>query len=407
MLDDPMKPKGKHPEKALTDLKVRRISAPGKYADGNGLYLIVDPSSAKRWVLRIMVDGRRRDIGLGGIRTVSLAEAREEAIALKKIAYAGGDPLAARRSAKRKVPTFAEAAIQVHTERKGNWRNRKHAAQWISTLERYVYPHLGSRRIDHIDTPDVLRALAPVWLTKPETARRVKQRMCIVFDWAKAAGYITGENPVQGVMHGLPRQTEKQQHHKALPFDELPAFMATLRELDSNETTKLAFEFLILTAARTREVLEAQWCEIEDDMGVWIVPAERMKAGEEHRIPLGNRAQGILARAKQIGTEGEFIFPGTSSDKPLSNMVFLMALRRMGLDVTAHGFRSSFSDWAAERTHHPREAVEKALAHKVSNRVEAAYRRGDLFEKRRALMRDWEQFCVPTAGEVVTFPLAR
>ncbi len=383
---------GRHPEKALTTVQVRSLKEAGRYADGNGLYLVVDPSGAKRWLLRIVVQGKRCDIGLGGIVLVSLAEAREKALAYRKQAREGGDPLAERRKPKVTVPTFAEAAEQVHSSHKAGWKNDKHAAQWLSTLRTYAFPHLGTRRIDQVDTPDVLRALSPIWLTKPETARRVRQRISTVLDWAKAAGHRSGDNPVEGVERGLPKQTERDEHHAALPYAEVPAFVARLRAPGQGELARLAFEFLVLTAARTGEVLGAEWREVNEAEALWTVPAARMKAGREHRVPLSQRALAILRRTKELAPESTLVFPGQQAGKPMSNMVFLMTLRRMEVPITAHGFRSSFRDWAAEATNLPREVAEMALAHTIESKVEAAYRRGDLLEKRREMMEAWSQF---------------
>ena len=383
---------GRHPEKALTAIQVRSLSVPGRHADGNGLYLVVDPSGAKRWLLRTVVQGRRRDIGLGGVALVSLAEAREKALAYRKQAREGGDPLAERRKAKVTIPTFAEAAEQVHADHKASWNNEKHAAQWITTLKTYANPHLGTRRIDQVATPDVLRALSPIWLTKPETARRVRQRIGTVLDWAKAAGHRSGDNPVDGVERGLPKQGEREAHHAALPYAEVPAFVARLRSSDQGEMARLAFEFLILTAARTGEVLGAEWSEVDVGKALWTVPANRMKARREHRVPLSGRAIVILHRARELDSRSNVVFPGRQLGRPLSNMVFLMLLRRMNVPITAHGFRSSFRDWAAEATSLPREVAEMALAHTIESKVEAAYRRGDLLVKRTELMDRWAAF---------------
>ncbi|MET0530467.1 MAG: integrase arm-type DNA-binding domain-containing protein [Microvirga sp.] len=375
-------------------MQVRALKTPGRYADGHGLYLVVDPSGAKRWLLRIVVQGKRRDIGLGGASLVSLAEAREKALAHRKIARDGGDPLAERRRVQVTIPTFAEAAETVHAEHKATWRNPKHAAQWINTLRTYANPHFGAKRVDQIETPDVLRALSPIWLTKGETASRVRQRIGTVLDWAKAAGHRSGDNPVEGVTRGLPKQGEREEHHAALPYAEVPAFVARLRGMSGQgEIGRLAFEFLILTAARTGEVLDARWSEIDEAEALWTVPATRMKAGREHRVPLNARSREILNRAKALGDGSALVFPGRSGSKPLSNMVFLMALRRMAVPITAHGFRSSFRDWAAEATTVPREVAEMALAHVIENRVEAAYRRGDLLAKRREMMEQWAAYC--------------
>jgi integrase len=383
------KRRGQHPEKALSAVQVRQLKTAGRYADGNGLYLVVDPSGAKRWVLRTVVRGRRRDIGLGGLSLVPLTEARDKALAYRKIAREGGDPFVNKHKAEFATPTFSAAAEQVFEEHKDSWRNAKHAAQWITTLRTYAFPLIGSRPVDQIEAPDILRVLGPIWLTKPETARRVRQRISTVLDWAKVAGYRSGENPVLGVTKGLPKQAGKDDHHAALPYSEVPAFLASLKETDDSEITKLAFEFLILTASRTGEVLGMKWEEVDEGSLTWAVPAERMKAKRVHRVPLSPRCMEILAQAELLGAEGSYVFRGRSGNKPLSNMVFLMALRRMGLDVTAHGFRSSFRDWAAEQTNFPREVCEMALAHAVENRVEAAYRRSDLFERRRELMNAW------------------
>ncbi|WP_247654317.1 MULTISPECIES: tyrosine-type recombinase/integrase [Microvirga] len=395
-----MKGAGKHPDKALTAMQVRNLNKPGRYADGNGLYLVVDPSGAKRWLLRVVVHGKRRDIGLGGTSLVSLSEAREKALSYRKLARDGGDPLAEKRKEKREIPTFTIAAEQVHAEHKASWKNKKHVDQWINTLKEYVFPHLGETRVDQVHTPDVLKALSPIWLTKPETARRVRQRIKAVLDWAKAAGFRSGENPVEGVERGLPKQNGRDSHHEAMPYGQVPAFITNLQASDAGEITRLALEFLILTASRTSEVLQARWDEFDLDQALWTVPADRMKAGRVHRVPLSDRCVEILRRAKVLGTDSSYVFPGRSPEKPLSNMVFLMMLRRMKLNVTAHGFRSSFRDWAAEATHFPREVAEMALAHTIENKVEAAYRRGDLMEKRREMMAAWMMFCTDPSKQV-------
>jgi integrase len=386
------KRRGQHPEKALSAVQVRQLKTAGRYADGNGLYLVVDPSGAKRWVLRTVVRGRRRDIGLGGVNLVPLAEAREKALTYRKIAREGGDPLSEKRKAVISMPTFAAAAERVFEEHKDSWRNAKHAAQWITTLRTYAFPLIGTQPVNQIEAPDILRVLGPIWLTKPETARRVRQRISTVLDWAKVAGYRSGENPVIGVTKGLPKQAGKDDHLSALPYSEASAFIASLKETDLSEITKLAFEFLILTASRTGEVLGMKWEEVDEASRTWTIPAERMKAKRVHRVPLVPRCMEILAKAKLVRADGSYVFPGRSGNKPLSNMVFLMILRRMGQQVTAHGFRSSFRDWAAEQTNFPREVCEMALAHAVENRVEAAYRRSDLFEKRRELMEAWANY---------------
>lgn len=397
-----MKLRRAHPDKALTAAQIRKVSEAGRYGDGNGLYLVVDPSGARRWVLRTVVHGRRRDIGLGGLKIVSLAEARNLAMQYRRIARDGGDPLLERRNARRIVPTFEAAALSVHGEHKATWRNAKHAAQWINTLTEYVFPLIGNRPVDQIDTPDLLRVLTPIWLTKPETARRVRQRVSTVLDWAKAAGHRSGDNPIAGVAKGLPKQPDRASHLAALPYTEVPAFVDRLRASDFAEVVRLAFEFLVLTAARTSEVLGAKWTEIDLEGAVWTIPGSRMKAGREHRVPLASACITILKRVRELAPEADYVFTGRSSEKPLSNMAFLMALRRLKLDVTAHGFRSAFRDWASERTNFPNEVCELALAHTIKNKVEAAYRRGDLLEKRRELMATWAAFVTSSKGKVVS-----
>lgn len=394
-------PKRSHPKNALSAMRVRTIREPGKYADGGGLYLIVDPSGAKRWILRTVIQGKRSDIGLGSAMLVTLADARETARRMRLEARAGGNPLASRRQSRQKVISFREAAETVHESYKPGWRNPKHADQWINTLKTYVFPELGDIPVDRIESADVLRVLSPIWLTKPETARRVRQRISSVMDWCKASGRLSAENPVDGVGKGLPRQRDLPKHHKAMPFDDVPRFLEDLARSDIGLSARLAFEFLILTAARTNEVLLMQWEEIDFDAAVWTVPASRMKSARIHRVPLGPRAVDVLRRAQAVASDQDYVFAGARADKPLSNMVFLMALRRMELDITAHGFRSAFRDWAAERTSFSREVCEMALAHTIKDKTEAAYRRGELFEKRRRLMCDWERHLSPTKGKIV------
>lgn len=323
-----MKTKGPHPRQALSATRVRSLTKPGKYADGNGLYLIVDDSGAKRWELRTVVQRRRRDIGLGGISLVSLAEARDEAASMRKIARKGGDPLADRRKSRVQVPTFKEAATIVHQEHSESWKNKKHSAQWIKTLEEYTFPLFGDRPVDQVDTPEVLNALSKIWLTKPETARRVRQRIGTVLDWAKAAGHRSGDNPINGIVKGLPKQPKNQKHHAALPYSEVNSFISDLGKADANESTRLAFEFLILTATRTSEVILAEWSEIDLEEKTWTIPAKRMKAGNIYRISLTDRCMEILERAKALSDRGQYVFPGRSENNPLSTMVFLMVIHR-------------------------------------------------------------------------------
>jgi integrase len=381
----------KHPEKALTAVKIRNAK-PGRHADGNGLYLFVDESGAKRWLLRTVIKGKRCDLGLGGFSLVSLAEAREEAARLRKIARKNGDPLAERRQERRIVPTFKEAAHKVHEGLIATFRNEKHKTDWISSLQMYAFPIFGSRPVDQIQGPDILNALSAIWTSKPETARRVKQRIRTVFDWCKVNAFCLN-NPIEGITKALPKHNGKQTHMPALPYAEVPTFLEKLRDANTTTAIKLGFEFLILTASRTSEVILAKWHEIDFDAKTWTVAADRMKAKEEHRVPLPARCLEILGAAKKIADGGEYIFPGRSSHQPLSNMAFLMALERMGYgNITAHGFRSSFRDWAEEKTHTQNSVIEASLAHTVKSKVEAAYLRTDLFDKRRDLMRAWVAF---------------
>ena len=383
----------KHPDKALSSVRVRNVSKPGRYADGNGLYLVVDPSGAKRWLLRTVIKRKRSDIGLGSLSLVGLAEARDEAARLRKIARRGGDPLAERRAARRVVPTFKDAAKTVFDSHKESWKNAKHAAQWIRTLEEYAVPVFGQKAVDQIEPADVLKCLNPIWLEKPETARRVLQRIRTVMDWAKASGLRTGDNPADGVLKALPKQKDAATHHAALPYAAVPKFIRKLRSADAGASAKLAFELMILTATRTSEVLNAAWSEIDAKKATWTIPAGRMKAEREHKIPLPARCLAILEEARKLAGGSAYVFPGRSAEKPLSNMVFLMTLRRMKVDSTAHGFRSSFRDWASEQTNFPRDVCEAALAHTLKDKTEAAYKRTDLFEKRRELMATWAKYC--------------
>ncbi|MEO8522812.1 MAG: integrase arm-type DNA-binding domain-containing protein, partial [Acidobacteriota bacterium] len=369
----------------MSAVKVRQEARPGRYRDGGGLMLYIDRTGARRWVLRIVAKGRRVDVGLGSALTVKLADAREEAARLRRIARAGGDPLAERQKGRRAVPSFAEAARTVHGQLRPTFRNPKHAAQWLSSVERYAAT-IADRPIDAIGTADVLKALTPIWTSKPETARRVKQRIQAVLEWGRAAGFCQGDNPAAAVTRVLPKVRASQKHHAAPPYGLVPAFLRDLHETSAGRSTKLAFEWLILTATRTTETLRAEWSEIDRDAKVWTIPAARMKAGRPHVVPLSDRALVILDEAAAIGDGGPFIFCGRPS-RPLSGMVFLMCLRSMERrDFVPHGLRSSFRDWSAERSRAPRDVVEAALAHRVRDKTEAAYFRSDLLERRRGLM---------------------
>lgn len=368
---------------------VRAAKAPGKYFDGHGLYLRVDLNGSRFWVQRIVVRGKRCELGLGSPALVSLSEAREAALANRKLARAGGDPLAAKHAA-RAVLTFEEAAHKVHAFHQPTWSNAKHGAQFISTLKTYAFPRLGSLRMSDVTSADVLAVLTPIWTTKAETARRVHQRIGTVMKWGVAQGWRQ-DNPAEAVTQALPKADRTKVGRKALPYAEVPAFLVALHASKAGLSTKLALEFLILTAARSGEAREATWGEIDLNAKVWEVPASRMKLKKVHRVPLSPRALAILEEAKALG-DGEassLVFPGTKAGKPLSDMTLSKLTKELGFAVDVHGFRTSFRTWAQERTSYPREVAEAALAHQVGDAAERAYARSDLFEKRRAMMDDW------------------
>lgn len=393
------KPKGKHPHNALTATAIRNQAKPGRYADGQGLFLIVDRTGNKRWLLRMTVQNKRRDIGLGGWPSVSLADARKEVLRMRQIAKDGGNPIAERRRTRQAVPTFKEAAERVHSEHESSWRNAKHRAQWINTLKTYAFPLLGDLPVNVIDSAEVVEVLSPIWLPKHETARRVRQRIGTVLDWAKAKGYRDTENPVRSVLRALPRSPKLVKHHASLPYRQMPNFVQSLRETESDSSTRLALEFLILTATRTSEVLKATWAEIDLSEKVWSIPADRMKARREFRIPLSARAIQVLKETRPLSNGEGYIFPGKQAGKPLSQMALLMLIRRMKLEITTHGFRSTFRDWAAEQTNFPREICEAALAHSLKDKTEAAYLRTDQFGKRRHLMTAWSRYSSQSPNE--------
>jgi integrase len=404
----------------LSAVEVAKAKGPAVLHDGGGLYLRVSTTGAKSWVFRFQLDGKRRDMGLGPFPDISLAEARAKATEHRKQRHDGIDPLDAKeahRQAQRvsvaKGRTFRECASEFIEKNRAGWRNAKHRQQWLNTLETYAYPTLGKLPVSAVDAGLVVQVLDPIWAEKPETASRLRGRIEAVLDAATVRGFRQGPNPAMwkgNLAHILPARAKvrKVTHHAALPFGHMPEFLSTLRGREGMSAR--ALEFTILTVARTGEALGATWGEIDLAAKVWTVPAERMKAGREHRVPLSDAAHAVLAKVRPLAltTDGEPdpaapVFPGPRRALPMSNMVLLMLLRRMERDdLTAHGFRSSFSDWAAERTAYPREVVEMALAHTVENQVERAYRRGDLFDKRRRLMAEWARFCeAPPAGEVV------
>lgn len=422
---------------ALKPLQVKNLAA-GRHTDGGGLQLLVKKSGARSWVFRFMLDGKSRDIGLGaaiGPDAIPLAKARDKAIDLRRLVQSGIDPLQERARIDAESEAEAQAAhiagitfkasakayIAAHSD---SWKNAKHRAQWPSTLENYVYPVMGDLPVADISTEHVMAVIEPIWKTKPETASRVRGRIETILDAAKARGYRQGENPARWRGHialMLPARTRLSRgKHPALPYDEVNSFITDLNSRDA--MAALALEFTILTAVRSGETIGATWNEVELSKATWTIPAERMKAGKEHRVPLSSRALAILETTKALGSE--FIFVGAKGGM-LSNMAMAMMIRRMHESkisagrkgyvdpkqdriVTCHGFRSSFRDWAAESTGYSHEVCEMALAHAISNQAEAAYRRGDLFDKRRKLMDAWAVFCAtPIADSQNVTPIRK
>jgi len=401
---------------------VHRLSAktlekaipPGYHCDGGGLYLQVSPTQSQSWIFRYKRQGRSREMGLGAARDVSLAQARAKASEARRQLTEGVDPLAAREGRRneerlRKAGTisFSECAKKYIAAHRASWRNDKHAEQWQNTLDTYAAPVIGELAVGDVDTALVLRVLEPIWATKPETASRVRGRIEHILDYARVRGYRAGENPARWRGHLdklLPTALNRKhrRHHAALPYEEIGQFIQKLRAQEG--TAARALEFAILTAARTQEVIGAKPEEIEAEKALWTVPAERMKAGREHRVPLSPQALSVA----EAQASGPFVFGGARERAPLSNMAMLELLRRMGRDdLTVHGFRSTFRDWAAECTAYPGEVCEMALAHAISDKAEAAYRRGDLFEKRRRLMADWAKYCDTPKGSAQVVALSR
>jgi integrase len=378
-------------------LSARKVQTapPGRHMDGRGLMLVVKESGARSWVLRYQLNGRRRDMGLGPYPEVTLAAARQKALDARRQLVDGIDPLTARSA---RPATFRESAADLIESKRAGWRNAKHAAQWSATLEAYAFPALGSRDVKAIETSDVLAVLRPIWTEKPETASRLRQRVEAVLDFASAQGLRTGLNPARwrGHLQNLlpkPSQVRRVEHHAALDWRHLPGFMAELAAREG--VSAWALTFLILTAARSGEVRGMRWAEIDLAAGVWTIPAARMKAAKEHRVPLTAAATGLL------GVEGApdaLVFPSPFDPrKTMSDMTLTAVLKKMGRsNITAHGFRSTFRDWAGETTAFPREVIEAALAHRLKDKAEAAYAPGDLFNKRRELMEAWAAYTTST-----------
>lgn len=383
--------------KELTPLEVRRLTKPGLHAVGGvaGLCLRVKSTGARSWSLRTAVAGKRCEIGLGGYPTISLAQAREQARAHLLEVRSGGDPLRERLARRqRRAWTFETVAQEYIATHAAGWKNSKHRKQWASTLRTYVFPVFGHKHVAEVTKLDVLDAIRPIWLDKHETARRVRNRIELILNYATQAGYRPeGPNPaaLKGSLDALlpkKRGLGDVEHHAALAIDDMHDFMRRLRQVQGMGAR--ALEFAVLTAARSGEVRGATWAEVDLETATWTIPAARMKAGRPHRVPLSPEAVALLrALPKFEGTD--LVFPG-KSDKPLSDMTLTAVLRRMKVAATAHGFRSTFRDWAAERTNAPREVAEMSLAHAVGDKTEEAYRRGDLFDKRRVLMQQWAKF---------------
>ena len=374
----------------LTAVFVRNVTRVGRYCDGNGLYLQVHPTGSRNWIQRIIIRGRRRELGLGGFPLVSLKEARATAFTNRKLAREGGDPLAARRRANG-VPTFEAAAEKVWKDKHPGWRNPRHAQEWMSTLRRFAFPHIGHLRVSDVSGADVLDTLQRIWHERPETARRVRRRIGAVLEWAVAME-LRPDNPCDRVAAVLGPQQDAVQHMRALPHGDVAAAIEAMWASGATPAVKLGFEFLVLTAARSGEVRGARWTEIDLPAGVWTLPATRMKSNREHRVSLCGRADEILQAARTLG-DGRSPFVFASQDgKPFSITRLPRLMHQLEIRAVPHGFRSSFRDWAAEETDHPREVVEAALAHAVGNRTEAAYARSDLFERRRRLMDEWAEY---------------
>ena len=387
---------------ALSALKIKAINSPGAYTDGNGLTLRVDKSGAKRWIQRVTIGGKQRNIGLGGYPSVSLAAARDAAIANQQAIRAGRDVILEKKEARiaarvptTTVPTFAQAAAEVIDSRRPSWSNSKHAAQWESTLTTYANPVIGNKPVDSVTPADVLAVLRPIWADKHETASRVRQRMETVFDWAVVT-QLRLDNPAgKHVLRALARMPKTKKHHLALPHADVPQALNTVRNSTANKVTKLAFEFLVLTASRSGEVRLASWEEIDWEQSIWTIPAERMKAREEHKVPLSDLAVAVLEEARKLsGRYGEgLIFPAVRSGKALSDMAFTTMLRRLEIPAVAHGFRRSFKSWALDKKVAPWFVSEAALAHRLGDEEAAQpYVDTDQLENRREVMEKWADY---------------
>ena len=378
---------------ALSATRAKALNDPGRYADGGGLHLYISKAGRKSWVQRITIDRRRRDIGLGAFPSVGLAQAREKAADNRTAVAEGRDPLAEKHSSA--MPTFREAARAVHAANTPRWRNDRHSASWLQTLERHAIPSLGNTPLDRIDRSDVLRVLTPIWTTRPETARRVRQRMRTVFLWGMAHGYIETNPAGEAIDGALPPMPKVKAHFRALLYQEVGAALEAVESSQASVAAKLCFRFLVLTAARSGEARGATWDEIDLQGQEWRIPSWRMKAGMEHRVPLSRQALDLLHVASASGDATGLVFPSPlKPGSPLSDMTLTKVLRSVGLAerATVHGFRSSFKNWTLEQTDTPWAVSEAALAHFLGNATEQAYARSDLFERRRALMQLWADY---------------
>ena len=376
---------------SATGIKALRES--GRYSDGGGLHLFVSRAGRKSWVLRVTVDGRRRDIGLGGFPTVSVARAREKASGHRAAIAEGRDPLAEKHAPA--LPTFREAALAVHEANRPRWRSTKQAANWVQTLERHAMPSLGNTPIHRIERSDVLRVLSPIWTSRPETARRVRQRIRSVFRWAMAHGFMETNPAGEAIDGALPTMPRVREHLRALPHQEVAWALETVASSNASVLAKLCLRFLVLTAARSGEARGAVWKEIDLEGGEWRIPAERMKAGAEHRVPLSRQALEVLGEASALRDRSGLVFPSPLKvGSPMSDMTLTKVLRSTGLAerATVHGFRSSFKNWTLEETEAPWAVSEAALAHALGNATEQAYARTDLYARRRELMQRWADY---------------
>jgi integrase len=388
----------------LTAMAVSKAKARGLYSDGGGLALQVSKDGARSWVFRFMLNGRERCMGLGSLNAVTLAKARQKAASARELLADGKDPIEAKH-AQRAAPamTFTNAAAEYIAAHRSGWRSASHATQWEATLATFAQPVIGALPVQAINTDHVTSVLLPIWHDKHETASRLRARIENVLDWATARRLRSGDNPARWKGHLeylLPGRARNIEHYAALPYAKLPAFMVALRQQEG--TAARALELLILTAVRMSEATGARMEEIDMAAAVWTIGSDRMKAGRSHRIPLSPPAIEIIRRS---GSDAGLVFPGTKRGKPISKMALPGILERMRVDCTVHGFRSTFRDWAAERTDFPGDVIEMALAHTIRSKVEAAYRRGDLFEKRRALMAEWAAFCGQTNAAGTVEPL--